>query len=71
MKELFGSILPDSVNEFVSGRSGLPEKLMVVLIGLLALYAAMKIGHFVIRLLFGLLGLAILAGGIWWFFFRH
>jgi hypothetical protein len=35
--------------------------------GIIALFVAMKVGQVMIRLLFGLIGLAILGGAVWWF----
>jgi hypothetical protein len=39
--------------------------------GVVAIFLALKIGHFVIRMLFGLAGLALLAGGVAWLFLHH
>jgi len=42
-------------------------KAAMVLGGIIALFVAMKVGQVMIRLLFGLIGLAILGGAVWWF----
>ena len=42
-----------------------------VLGGMFALFVAIKVGHVMLRLIFGLLGLAILGGAVWWFVMRH
>jgi hypothetical protein len=46
-------------------------KAAVVLGGIIALVVAMKVGQVMIRLLFGLIGLALLGGAAWWFLVRH
>jgi hypothetical protein len=42
-----------------------------VLGGIIALFIAIKVGQVLIRLLFGLIGLALLSGAVWWFLVRH
>ena len=32
---------------------------------------ALKIGRMIAKLALGLVGLALLGGAVWWFFFRH
>ena len=46
-------------------------KAAIVLGGIIALFIAIRIGQVMIRLLFGLLGLALLGGTVWWFLARH
>jgi hypothetical protein len=45
--------------------------LVIVGVGVVALFLAIKIGHFILRLVFGLIGLAAIAGAVWWFFLKH
>ena len=40
-------------------------------IAVIALYVFIKIEHFLLRLLAGIIGLAAIAGVVWWFFLRH
>jgi hypothetical protein len=49
------------------------SNLMVVIavVGVVALFLAIKIGHFILRLVFGLIGLAVIAGAVWWLFLKH
>lgn len=42
--------------------------LVIAVVGVVALLLAMKIGHAILRLLFGVIGLAAVGGAIWWFF---
>jgi hypothetical protein len=42
-------------------------KVVTVLGGVIALFVAVKVGKVIIRLLFGLIGLALLAGLVCWF----
>ena len=46
-------------------------KIATVLGGIIALFVAIKVGQVMIKLLFGLIGLAILGGAAWWFLVRH
>jgi hypothetical protein len=46
-------------------------KAAIVLSGVFALFIAMKVGQLMIRMLFGLIGLALLGGAAWWFLMRH
>ena len=43
---------------------------IVVLLAVLVIYLGIKIAHFVIKMGFILLGLALVGGLIWWEFFR-
>ena len=45
--------------------------LAIAVAGVVAIYAAIKIAHFILKLAFGLIGLALVAGAVWWFFLRH
>ena len=42
-----------------------------IVIAIIALYVFIKIEHFLLRLLAGVIGLAAIAGVAWWFFLRH
>jgi hypothetical protein len=46
-------------------------KAVLVVGGIIALFVALKVGQVLIRLLFGLVGLALLGGAVWWIFLRH
>jgi hypothetical protein len=45
-------------------------KAATVLGGIIALFVAIRVGQVLIKLLFGLIGLAILGGAAWWFLAR-
>ena len=42
-------------------------QLVIVAVGCLLLYVAVKIGYVILKMLVGLAGLALLVGAIWWF----
>ncbi len=46
-------------------------KAVTVLGGIIALLVAIKVGKVMIRLVFGLIGLALLGGAVWWFLVGH
>jgi hypothetical protein len=41
--------------------------LIIAAVGLVALFLAIKLGHALLRLVFGLIGLAAIVGAVWWF----
>jgi hypothetical protein len=43
----------------------------IAVLGVVALFLAMKFGHVILKLVFGLVGLAVIVGGVWWFGFNH
>ena len=46
-------------------------KAATMLGGMIALFIAIRVGQVMIRLFFGLSGLALLGGAAWWFLVRH
>ena len=45
--------------------------IVITVVGVIVIYAAIKIAHFILKLALGLIGLALMAGAVWWFFLRH
>jgi hypothetical protein len=45
-------------------------KVVIVVFGVLAIYLALKIAHFVFKIVFTLIGLALVGGLVWCEFFR-
>jgi hypothetical protein len=45
--------------------------IVVVVVGVLALLLAIKITRAILKLVFGLIGLAAIGGAVWWFFLKH
>jgi hypothetical protein len=46
-------------------------KISSVVLGILALYVALKVVKVFLKLLFGLIGFALLGGWVWWVLLRH
>jgi hypothetical protein len=44
--------------------------ILAVVLGCLALLVAVKIGLFILKVIFGVVALAVLGGAIWWFLLR-
>jgi hypothetical protein len=45
--------------------------IIIAVVGVVALFLAIKLGHAILRLVLGLIGLAAIAGAVWWFFLKH
>jgi hypothetical protein len=46
-------------------------KVVIAVLGVVTLFLAMKFGRVILKLVFGLVGLAVIVGGVWWFGFNH
>jgi hypothetical protein len=45
--------------------------IIIAAVGILALILAIKVAHFIARVLLVLIALAAIGGAVWWFFLRH
>lgn len=45
-------------------------QISLIVFGLLSVFIAFKIAHFVLKVVLHLIGLALLGSAVWWFFFR-
>ena len=45
--------------------------LLIAGVAVVALILAIKIGHAILRLAFGLVSVAVIVGAVWWFFLEH
>jgi len=43
---------------------------LIIVLGLLSIYIAFKVAHFVLKAVLHLIGLALLGVAVWWVFFR-
>jgi len=60
----------ESTNSFIQSLPPVVVKGGIVVLGVLAIYLAIKIAHFVFKILFTLLGLGLIGFLVWWEFFR-
>ena len=44
---------------------------VIAVVGIVALILALKVAHFIIRLILGVIALAAIGGAVWWFFLRQ
>ena len=44
--------------------------LLIAGVAIVALILAIKIGYAILRLVFGLIGVAVIMGAFWWFFLK-
>jgi hypothetical protein len=45
--------------------------IIIVVVGVVALFLGIKLGYAILRLVLGLIGLAAIVGAVWWFFLKH
>jgi hypothetical protein len=60
----------DMIEQIKAGLFSHGSMAVIAVVGVVALILAMKVAHFIIRLLLGLIALAALGGAAWWFFLR-
>ena len=51
--------------------SSTAANVVLIVVGCLVLYVAFRVGHFLLKMLFGLLGVALLVTVFWWLFLKH
>jgi hypothetical protein len=56
----------DTIQKMTQGLPPAAVKAIIIVLGVLALYLAVKIAHFVLKILFTLVGLALLGVAVWW-----
>jgi hypothetical protein len=61
----------DMIEQIKAGLFSHGSMAVIAVVGVVALILAMKVAHFIIRLILGLIALAALGGAAWWFFLRH
>ena len=44
---------------------------VIAVVGIVALILALKVAHFIIRLILGVIALAAIGAAVWWFFLRQ
>jgi hypothetical protein len=44
---------------------------LIAVLGVVALFFALKVGQVILKLVFGLVGLAVIVGGVWWLGSNH
>ena len=44
---------------------------VIAVVGIVALILAIKVAHFIVRLILGVIALAAIGGAVWWFFLRQ
>jgi len=61
----------DIIQQLKAGILSHGSMAVIAVVGIVALILAIKIAHFLTRLLLGLIALTAIGGAIWWFFLRH
>ena len=60
----------DMIEQLKAGLLSHSSMAVIAVVGILALILAIKIAHFIIRLILGLIALAAIGAAVWWFFLR-
>ena len=60
----------DIIQQLKAGIFSHGSMAVMAVVGIVALILAIKIAHFLTRLLLGLIALAAIGGAVWWFFIR-
>jgi len=61
----------DIIQQLKAGILSHGSMAVIAVVGVVALVLAIKIAHFLTRLLLGLIALAAIGGAVWWFFLKH
>ena len=60
----------DIIQQLKAGVLSHGSMAVIAVVGIVALILAIKIAHFLTRLLLGLIALTAIGGAVWWFFLR-
>jgi hypothetical protein len=60
----------DMIEQIKAGLLSHGSMAVIAVVGILALFLAIKIAHIIIRVLLVLVGLAAIGAAVWWFFLR-
>jgi hypothetical protein len=60
----------DMIEQLKAGILSHSSMAVIAVLGIVALILAIKVAHFLIRLLLVLIALAAIGGALWWFFIR-
>jgi hypothetical protein len=61
----------DMIEQLKTGLLSHGSMAVIAVIGIVALILALKVAHFIIRLILGVIALAAIGGAVWWFFLRQ
>ena len=61
----------DMIEQIRAGICSHSSMAVIAVVGILALFLAVKIAHIIIRVIFILLGVAAIGCAVWWFFLRQ
>jgi hypothetical protein len=70
-EQLRASANMDIIQQLKAGILSHGSMAVIAVVGVVALVLAIKIAHFLARLLLGLIALAAIGGAVWWFFLKH
>jgi len=61
----------DIIQQLKAGIFSHGSMAVIAVVGIVALILAIKVAHFLIRLVLALIAVAAIGGAIWWFFIRQ
>ena len=61
----------DMIEQLKTGLLSHGSMAVIAVVGIVALILALKVAHFIIRLILGVIALAAIGAAVWWFFLRQ
>jgi hypothetical protein len=61
----------DMIEQLKTGLFSHGSMAVIAVVGIVALILALKVAHFIIRLILGVIALAAIGAAVWWFFLRQ
>ena len=61
----------DIIEQLKTGLFSHGSMAVIAVVGIVALILALKVAHFIIRLILGVIALAAIGAAVWWFFLRQ
>jgi hypothetical protein len=61
----------DMIEQLKTGLFSHGSMAVIAVVGIVALILAIKVAHFMIRLILGVIAVATIGAAVWWFFLRQ
>jgi hypothetical protein len=61
----------DMIEQLKTGLFSHGSMAVIAVVGIVALILALKVAHFIVRLILGVIALTAIGAAVWWFFLRQ